>query len=665
VTDVCENDPSLITYTGNASANAIFTWDFAGGNIVSGSGSGPYSVSWNTSGNYSVSLTVTEPTCSSVVSMPVTVNPIPVASITTLPPLCEGQTGTVSFNGSAGAGATYTWNTGNAVVISGGGSGPFDLQWNSSGSDQISVTVTDNNCVATADLSVQINPIPTADFTIDNAACINQPVQFTYTGSAGSGANYGWDFQNGNVLNGNGQGPYSVSWNAAGTYPVSLTVSENGCTSPPFNLPAIITDIPFANAGTDQTACSGETLQIGNTAVPGETYAWLPSTGLSNPAASNPTLNLINTGNSISQNAYVLQVTNSGGCSNTDTIEINTIPEPVVNFVTPAPQCIEGNNFQLTGNSNVSGLNFLWTMTPQANILTSNQQIVSLEYSSTGTFPVILQGDLNGCQAAPVTQFITVNEMPEPDFIPMVFEGCEPLIVPFTNLSPGNTNSYEWNFYDGNGDTIQDPVHVFNHAGVYSVTLSAVNIHGCTKDTTLKDVITVYPTPAGRFFPNPPVVNILTPVVQFQNSTVNGNAYVWDFGDSSFSYLENPEHSYSATGEYLIRLIAISDQGCIDTVYGKISVEDNFSFYVPNSFTPNDDGVNDFFKGYGVTFKDYTLSVYNRWGELIYRTENYNMPWDGRLNSGVVQNDVYVYRIVVTDNHDNVHTYVGNVSVIK
>ena len=111
-------------------------------------------------------------------------------------------------------------------------------------------------------------------------------------------------------------------------------------------------------------------------------------------------------------------------------------------------------------------------------------------------------------------------------------------------------------------------------------------------------------------------------------------------------------------------LIVTSPDGCIDTIAGVVRVEDNFAFYIPNAFSPNGDGVNDSFRGFGVAIRAFSMSIYNRWGELIYRTNDYNQPWDGKVKD-TVQNDVYVYRIEVVDHHEEKHVYLGNVSVVR
>ena len=95
-----------------------------------------------------------------------------------------------------------------------------------------------------------------------------------------------------------------------------------------------------------------------------------------------------------------------------------------------------------------------------------------------------------------------------------------------------------------------------------------------------------------------------------------------------------------------------------------IEINEGFEFFIPNSFTPNGDGINDFFQGYGINFKNVKMSIYDRWGLKVFETSEYHKPWDGKIKE-VIQNDVYVYRILVTDKTDEQHSYVGSVTVVR
>lgn len=664
----CAGDIINAAYTGNASAGANYTWNFSGGNVVSGSGQGPYQVSWNAGGIQNVTLTVSENGCTSQQQLSaVDVTSIPIVSISPVPSICIGAiSNNVIFTGTAGVNATYNWNFGNATVVSGINAGPYSLQWNNSGTNQINLSVTENGCSASSTIDVTVNPIPTSDFIIVNAACVNQPVNLNYSGNASSTASYNWVFGNGTLISGSGVGPYSVSWSNPGNALISLVVTENGCVSPQTDLQAIINPLPSVFAGNDALVCSGTMVSIGDIPAAGMNYSWSPMANISDPAISNPSVTPINNSSAISQDNYILSVTDANGCSNTDTVAVASYPHPVILFDAPPSQCIKENNFIFSAGSNIpSGVNYNWTFSPEATPSSSSQSDIIVKYSAVGTFPVMLTGDFFGCPAAPHIDSVTIHEMPVADFIPLTRQGCEPLSVSFTNLSTGNSNTYSWNFSDGGFDNALNANHQFVKSGIFSVGLSASNVYGCRMDTTYKNIITVFALPVGQFVPNPSVANYLSPIIQFQNYSTNVNLYMWDFGDSDTSTVWSPNHTYSDTGTYVITLMLVSNQGCVDTVQGVVRVEEDFSYYIPNAFTPNGDGVNDVFRGYGVSINTYTMNIYNRWGELLYTTNNADAPWDGKVNKELVENGVYVYRILVTDYHNLKHTFVGHVSVVR
>ena len=129
---------------------------------------------------------------------------------------------------------------GNGVVLSGFGQGPYSVQWNSAGQDQVHLTVNENGCIDSSLVDVLVYPIPTSNFVINNSACVNQPVSLSYSGTATGAGTYNWSFSGGTVSSGSGQGPYSIVWNTPGSYQISLTVSEHGCVSAQTDLMATV-----------------------------------------------------------------------------------------------------------------------------------------------------------------------------------------------------------------------------------------------------------------------------------------------------------------------------------------------------------------------------------------------------------------------------------------
>ena len=664
---VCSGIPVAITYTGSALSSAGYNWNFNGGTVLSGSGQGPYRVSWNTPGLYTVSLTVTQNGCvSPVTNNPITINANPAAAILSATSFCVGDLDSVRFNGTANAGATYSWNFSNAIIQSGNGPGPYAIHWNVAGSDSIHLTVTQNGCSGVAVFPVLIYQVPTSLFSVPPTVCIKHPVTITYNGSATVTANYTWNFDGGVILSGSGRGPYSVVWNTAGTPNVTLIVTENGCSSILTNHSFIVAGIPPADAGSDQTTCGGGSVQIGTIAQPGLAYQWSPSTGLTDTTSSLTTLVTDNISNTILVRTYIVTSVNIYGCKYQDTVGVSIKPTPVINFSSPAPQCFKGNSFQFSAGGNLlPHTQYNWSFGSWSNPLISNQQNpAAVSYSSPGIFPVSLNAETDGCPAVPVAHPVVVYISPVPDFRPSVYDGCEPLEVRFTNLSSGNGNYYNWNFSDDPDNNNETPVHVFMHSGIYTVALIATTTDGCAEDTFFTNLITVHPVPTAGFESTPSVTPIWEPVIDFDNHSSGAVQYAWDFGDGSGSFIRDPAHTYKDTGTYEVTLFITSQFGCRDTIKGLVRIEFEFTFYIPNAFTPNGDGVNDFFRGYGTYFKTYEMKIFNRWGVIIYSTNDYNKPWDGRVKD-VVENDVYVYKIIVTDLKNKVHDYIGHVTLVR
>lgn len=334
---VCPGANSTITYTGSAGSGATYTWDFDGGNVVSGSGQGPYQVNWTSPGTYNVSLTVTENGCSDSFSVPVTVNTVPTSDFTVSSPVCVGNNSTITYTGTAGASATYTWNFNGGVVSSGSGQGPYQVYWNNSGTYNVTLTVSENGCSSSVTThQIVVNDYPTSDFIIDPILCYGDNTTITYTGTAGSGATYNWDFGGGNVVSGSGQGPITINWSNVGNNTVMLNVSEGGCTSNittvnVYNPDSIQTNITISNVTCFASNNGSVSVNVSG-GTPGYTYTWSNGTG-TNFTAGN----------------YSVTVTDANGCTD---VENFTISQPT----------------QLSWTTNVNNLNCYQDNTGSASI---------------------------------------------------------------------------------------------------------------------------------------------------------------------------------------------------------------------------------------------------------------------------------------------------------
>ena len=168
-------------------------------------------------------------------------------------------------------------------------------------------------------------------------------------------------------------------------------------------------------------------------------------------------------------------------------------------------------------------------------------------------------------------------------------------------------------------------------------------------------------------------VSILAPEVQFTNQSTPGLPhYSWNFGDvygTDTSSLFNPSHTYNNVGTYYVTLTVSTASGCSATVVKPVVINEDYAIYVPNAFSPNGDGVNEIFKAEGEGIKDFKLYIFDRWGLLIFYSDDINKGWDGRVQGtgsvDPVQEDVYVWKIEATDYAKKGHKLHGTVTLLK
>ncbi len=271
------------------------------------------------------------------------------------------------------------------------------------------------------------------------------------------------------------------------------------------------------------------------------------------------------------------------------------------------------------------------------------------------------------------TEMIPVFYVPEPDFTSSITSGCEPLMVSFNTLNDDAGLLYHWNFgnYGRNFSNEKDPIQIYMGEGVYDVSLKLTTEQGCSKETTVSQMITVYPKPYSKFIADPMVISSLHPEVQFADLSVGAYENIWYFGDGDTSSVTNPFHKYSVNefGEFVVTMIAKTEYGCTDTVRNTIKVQDVTTFYVPTAFSPDGDGINDVFnvQAYGVELDSYTMWIYNRWGEIIYKTSDIYNGWDGTAKgyNKIVEAGVYTWRVVYKDVTGIEFSKAGIVTVIR
>ena len=153
--------------------------------------------------------------------------------------------------------------------------------------------------------------------------------------------------------------------------------------------------------------------------------------------------------------------------------------------------------------------------------------------------------------------------------------------------------------------------------------------------------------------------------VQFINQSQYGDYYNWILGDGNFSGDTDPLYIYSSSGEYSVGLIATAENGCADTAWQTVSIDMSSVMYIPNAFTPNNDGINDVFSVSSYNMASMEVMIFDRWGELIAKWSTLNGSWDGRMNGNLCQIDVYVYVVNAFGLDGREYNRHGHISLIR
>lgn len=286
-------------------------------------------------------------------------------------------------------------------------------------------------------------------------------------------------------------------------------------------------------------------------------------------------------------------------------------------------------------------------------------------YAAPGTYIVKLQLiDTSYCNA-PLIIEQRVSIFP---LVDAAFEtpnkGCAPYTPVFVNQSSGGTR-FIWDFGDGNTSEDFNPIHTYLNPGVYNVSLVAIDSATCNITDTARFTITVYDLPdaiINSWSPNPPREN--TPV-RFVNGSLGATNYLWNFGDGTSSTERNPSHQYLATGTFTAELIAFNAAGCSDTAWVDVSVLIIPVLDVPNAFTPGKFGENSSIavRGFGIAKIDWR--IYNRWGQVVFKTNDRNGKWDGKFKGKLQPMDVYTYTLDVEFSDGTKLKRAGDITLLR
>lgn len=535
------------------------------------------------------------------------------------------------------------------------------------------LSMTDSfGCSASDNVTVTVHPIPNvnAGYNDSIGTCSSSIATLNGTANGSSPFTYSWAPPNG-LSNTNTPNPTAKP--VATTVYVFTVTDIYGCSATD-NIVITVKPLPITNAGSDTTIgyCNSSVAMLnGNgTGTAPLNYIWSPTTGIQ--SVNSPITNA----KPSSTTTYILTVNDMFGCTATDnvTVAVSTVTADAGNDI--AIGTCSGSIAQINASATGDGP-FIYTWTPPTGLNQANIPNPTAQPGNTTTYSLVVT-DYYGCTATDA-MVVSVNTFDETvlHFSMTPDQGCQPLTTTF-GFTPNNQvvpNSWIWNFGDpstsNDTSTSQNPTYTFVNVGNYIVTLTVTSIYGCT--VSYSDTVKVSRKPIAAFVNHPEVGSSDNPRIEFFDQSSYANQWLWNFGDpashlDNFATTKDAVHIFTDTGLFKVILIVSNNQGCSDTAERYIDIFQDFAFFIPNAFTPNEDDVNEIFlpQGVGCRTKGYLMLIYDRWGKQLYKNENLYKGWDGiRPNGEPYAQGVYTYLITVYEESGKKHIFKGIVTIVS
>lgn len=618
------------------------SWVFNGGTPASTTGPQNASSTFANEGDYWVYLQNESQTCGWSIPDSILVHVLPVVTPQVLvassgAQICNGQD--VTFGATAlhgGNNPQYTWYL-NGVNT--GQTGPVFTQTNLTGPITVtaemasSYTCPQPATVMSLPINITVNPQPTLNCSF-LGNYLGAPSIFTALPSGGTGPyTFLWNFGDGGISS---DSVASHQFAGTGAYPVTVTaIDAKGCQAScniPMDIvvaPQVVSDFTF----NFQSFCGSTNVQFTDFST-GNVISWHWNFGDGN------TSNLQNPTHTYNQaGTYTVMLVASNGV-NFDTtyapnaITVEALPTAGINAV-KREDC---EPFMVQFQDASSGATS-WTWNFGDGGPTSNLQNPTHLYSNAGVYSVSLTvtNNISGCSdQITETNYITVNPSPTAQFSATPLEVCTGEPIKFTDLSTDGPVQWQWNFGDGNTSNLQNPSHSYNYPGNFSVFLEVTGVAPTNcKDVEAKSAyITVHQTPDASFTANPTTVELPFNFVQFNNTSWGADAVSWNFGNGATSSAFNPTTQYPDSGLYTVVLTANTIHGCTDQATQLITVLEQMSMFIPNTFTPDGDINNETFLIGTKGLKSFEMMIFDRWGTRVFSTQDPDFRWNGRTPDG-------------------------------
>lgn len=642
-------------------------------------------------GTYYIKATATGG-CFDIKPVVVTFKPSPLANAGNDVLMCSEDT--VFIGTTAVSGNTYMWSPTTGISNSSISNPSVTLTNNGSTPQTFTYVVTEtaSGCSDSDTINVTVNPHPVANAGLDMEVCagVNATLNGSVVGVSGgvwSGGSGSFSPSN-NALNAEYTPVIGELIQGSVTFVLTTDIPTGGCDAVQDTVVLSFAEPAIASAGNDDTVCSGGVAVLnGSFAGAATSGVWSGGDGVFTPnnnqlnATYTPSVAEIEVGN------FTLVFTTddpaSACAAATDTVLFEIQDSPIANAGANQFVCA-GSEINLIGAFSGSATSAVWSggqgvFYPSANTLAttyiptiSEQNMDSLVIKLTTNNPVGFP-----CAASTDSVIIYFYPKPIPNFSVNDSAGCPQHCVDFTdltNLNGGSAiNAWTWTFGDNSADVnVQNPSYCYTQAGVYDVTLAVTSQDNCKDTLTLSQFIQVYNTPTANFDYTPNPATVTSTIITLNDVVSNDvNTWLWTFGDGDSLLLDSTGviHTYpsDAPGTYQTTLVVQNAFGCADTITNNVIINPEFSFFIPNAFTPNGDGVNDFFCAKGIGIESYELFVFNRWGNIVFTTNDINKMWNGIASESdeIITQDTYVWKVNITDVFQKKYNYIGTVTIVR
>jgi gliding motility-associated-like protein len=563
--------------------------------------------------------------CIDTGSVTVIVNPLPTVTVSPDVTICDGD----STQLTAAGGIQYVWSP--ATGLSNPNI-PNPIAKPNTTTNYL-VTVFDNNkCMNTGTVTVTVNPLPNTNAGPDVSICIGDTTVLNGTGAA----NYQWTpstgLSNPNIANPQAYPASTITYTLIGTH-------ANGCTKND-NVTITVNPLPVPVVTPDQSICIGDNIQL--QASGGSSYQWTPGTGLSCTNCPDPIASPSTT------TTYTVRVFNTFNCYKDDSVKI-TVASPAAITVIPTDTSIcPGESVSVIASG---GVTYVWS----PNIEISNPNIPNPVITPTQSRIYTLDvTDVSGCnitETVNITLYVPANPSAGTDAT--ICEGDT------TNLTASNGVSYDWQPPSGLSDpAISNPLANPLVTTIYTVTI--VDVNGCSNAGQV-EIIVIPPPPVSAGQDQYILEGGRAKITATGASTYIWTPDKWLVDANAASTIVFPEDTITYT------VLGTDQYGCMNIDSVTVFVLQKTKFWMPNAFTPNGDGKNDEFKiEYAYNFNLISFKIFNRWGKLVYESDDITRPWDGTDASGrLLPMDSYIYIMEAVDDIGNPIRRQGNITLIR